>query len=109
MQTFRLAVKDKGRTVLPSALQKACGFAPGAELIARTLGQGRFLVETQDVVLERIWSGVPADREDNGVDALQEWRLVSDAERSEHLSSPDLPDEATSQLRGAQLLSDLGL
>jgi len=109
MQIFRLSVKDKGRTVLPSALQKACGFAPGTELIARTLGQGQFLVETHDAVLERIRSGVQADSEDNGVDALQEWRLASDAERNENLASPDLPDEATSQSRGTQLLSDLGL
>jgi len=91
MQTFRLTVKDKGRTVLPSALQKACGFAPGTELIARTLGQGRFLVETQDVVLERIWSGVSADREDNGVDALQEcvWsRMLSEASISPRPTCP---------------------
>jgi len=110
MQTFHLAVKDKGRTVLPSALQKECGFAPGSELVARTLGPGSFLVETPEAVLARIREGLRDDAlREGGVEALDAWRADSDAQRRERLEQPKLSSERASRRRGQALLDELGL
>ncbi len=89
---FRLSVKDKGRTVLPVALQRECGFGPGVDLFARPLGAGRFVVETADAVLDRIWEGLPAS-EGDAVAELSSWRTESGRSRMAALSSePDADD-----------------
>ena len=109
MTTYRLMVREKGRTVLPADLQRACGFGVGSELVARRLGPGRFVVETTDAVLARIWSGIPEASEESGVDALQAWRTTSATTRDDCLRSAALPDEKTSRAHGARLLDELGL
>lgn len=106
---FRLSVKDKGRTVLPTALQRECGFAVGAELIARPLGPGRFLVETADAVLDRIWSGVPTDGPTDAVAELAAWRTHSSSERMAALSAGAPDADGTETDHGAELLRELGL
>ena len=109
METFRLAVKDKGRTVLPVGLQRACGFAPGADLIARPIGEGRFVVESTDAVLDRIWSRVSDMEVDSAVDGLHEWRTETDQARRSRLEDPELNSEEESDRRATRLLSELGL
>lgn len=110
MQTFHLSVKDKGRTVLPSALQKECGFAPGSDLVARTIGPGSFLVETPEAVLARVRGGLPDDAlNEGGVEALDVWRAGSDAERRSRLEEASYSSERTSRQRGNALLDELGL
>lgn len=109
MTTFRLLVKEKGRTVLPVGLQRACGFAPGAELVARPLGEGRFLVESTDAVLSRIWERAAAGDTEDGVAELSRWRAGTDAHRWDHLEAAELPSEDVSRERAANLLADLGL
>jgi len=114
MPTFRLSVKDKGRTVLPIGLQRACGFAPGAELLARPLGNGRFLVESSDAVLSRIWERAAEDTEDTqdaeaGVAALRAWRTEADTQRWDRLDETELPPDDVSRQRAADLLAELGL
>ena len=109
MTTYRLTVREKGRTVLPADLQRACGFGVGSELVARRLGPGRFVVETVDAVLERIWSGIPEATAESGVDVLHAWRATSDAARDDRLRSAVLPDEETSRARAECLLDDRGL
>jgi len=109
MSDFRLSVKVKGRTVLPVGLQRACGFAPGAKLVARPLGRGRFVVETPEAVLERIWAGIPQNMITDGVADLARWRQITDTERWERLTSPAFPAEEISTERANQLLRSLGL
>lgn len=109
MTTFRLSVKDKGRTVLPIGLQRACGFAPGAELVARPLGEGRFLVESTDAVLARIWERAAASDTEDAIAALHTWRAGTDTRRWDQLEAAELPSEEVSQERAANLLADLGL
>lgn len=110
MEQFRLAVKDKGRTVLPVGLQHACGFSAGAALMARPLGPGRFIVETEDAILDRIWSRLPTERsETDAVEDLARWRETAAAERQTSLETPELGSEADSPEAGARLLQALGL
>lgn len=109
MSDFQLSVKVKGRTVLPVGLQRACGFAPGAKLVARPLGRGCFVVETREAVLERIWAGNSQNTTADGVADLARWRQMSDADRWERLASPEFPAEEVSAERANQLLSALGL
>jgi hypothetical protein len=114
MPAFRLFVKEKGRTVLPMGLQRACGFAPGAELVARPLGEGRFLVESTDAVLSRIWerSAANSNEDDNtedGVAALSSWRAEAGTQSWDRLDAAELPPEDVSRKRAADLLADLGL
>lgn len=109
MNDFQLSVKVKGRTVLPVGLQRACGFAPGAKLVATPLGRGCFVVETREAVLERIWAGIPQNTTTDGVADLARWRQTTDAERWERLASPEIPAEEVSAERANQLLRALGL
>lgn len=115
MELFRLAVKAKGRTVLPAGLQRACGFAPGAQLVARPLGKGRFVVESTDAVLDRIWSGLPLSEQDDVGDGadLDRWRTEADGGRWTRLERPDSDagdvDDGESQRRSARLLGELDL
>lgn len=109
MATYRLSVKDKGRTVLPAALQRECGFAPGSELLARPIGNGQFIVESAEAVLERIWSQLPDHPQSSGVDSLHEWRRDTDEERNAHLTSTAPAPTDESRQRGADLLATLDL
>lgn len=110
MKTFRLAVKDKGRTVLPAGLRQACGFSPGDALRARPIGPGQFIVETDEAVLTRIWSRLPEPHEaSDGVDELSRWRMTSEAARRDLLENPEMTTEAESVRRGTSLLDELGL
>ena len=109
MPTFRLSVKEKGRTVLPIGLQRACGFAPGAELVARPLGDGRFLVESTDAVLSRIWERATDDSTEDGVAALNAWRAHAGTRRWDRLDAAELPPDDVSRKRAADLLAELGL
>lgn len=109
MSDFQLSVKANGRTVLPVGLQRACGFAAGAKLVARPLGRGCFVVETREAVLERIWAGNSQNTTTDGVADLARWRQAADAERWESLASPEFPAEKVSTERANQLLRALGL
>lgn len=109
MTTYRISVKHKGRAVLPVGLQKACGFAPGDDLVARPLGQGRFIVESTSAIMERIWSQVPDGGTDDALTSFEEWRATSDEARRAELDSPMVGSTAESRRRGAKLLAEFGL
>lgn len=95
--------------VLPVALQRACGFGPGDELVVRPIGPGRFVVESTNAVLERIWSSAPQGPSVDAVETLEGWRTESDAQRREEFDAPRLPSEKESDRRAARLLSEFGL
>lgn len=109
MTTYRISVKHKGRAVLPVGLQQACGFAPGDDLVARPLGQGRFLVESSSAIMERIWSQVPHGGTDDAEKSFDEWRAESDDARRAELDAPMVGSTAASRRRGAALLAEFGL
>jgi bifunctional DNA-binding transcriptional regulator/antitoxin component of YhaV-PrlF toxin-antitoxin module len=102
--TFSFEVKEKGRVVLPAGLRRACGFEVGSRLVARSLGPGQAIVETADAVMERIWSGVPAEPVD-AVGALWEWR----AEEAERMTQSASPPDAGVAGAGQAMLRKLGL
>lgn len=107
MTTFRFEVKDKGRVVLPAGLRAACDFSTGTELVARPLGPGRFVVETDAVILERIWAGRP-EMVTDAVDELAKWRSAVGTDRWQALSS-ETADDGHSEERSAAALRALGL
>ncbi len=108
MSVFHFEVKDKGRVVLPAALRAECAIDTGTELVARSVAPGCFIVETMDVVLDRIWAGAT----DSGVEAvvdLERWHTEADAARWERLSSEPADDDGESAARSAAALHALGL
>lgn len=104
---FKLHVKDKGRTVLPVALRAACGFDTGATLIARQVGPGRAVVETEAAVLDRLWSR-NVDHDVDGVEALKEMR-AADIELVESRAHESADGDENSGARAAAMLAALGL
>lgn len=109
MTTYRISVKHKGRAVLPVGLQKACGFAPGDDLVARPLGEGRFIVESTNAIMERIWSQVPEGSPQDATESLEEWRAESTKGRRAEIESPVSGSTPESRRRGARLLAEFGL
>jgi hypothetical protein len=77
-------------------------------LIARPLGPGRFIVETADSVLERIWSGIPDEGSSDATESLGEWRSDSTTQRMAQLGNGP-QDDGGPNVSGEQLLSSLGL
>ncbi len=108
VDAYRIIVKEKGRVVLPIALQRACGFAPGDELVARPIGAGRFVVESGDAILSRIWSRLPEESIGDTGD-LATWRHESDSARRSSLESPEFEATPESNRRTSRLLAEFGL
>lgn len=104
---FELHVKDKGRTVLPVALRDACGFETGVTLIARQIGPGQAIVETENSILERMWSRNVEDGTD-GVEALRAMRAADNELLTTRAQDTGEGDD-DSDARGAALLEALGL
>jgi len=105
MHIIELNVKEKGRTVLPVELQKACGFKPGDTLVVEEISEGRFIVETRERKIQSLWElAVASQSAPNTEDFLRE-RFEDEEERFERLSNPTLRSTAESDKRGAALLA----
>ena len=107
--TYTLAVKDKGRTVLPIELRHACGVESGDTLSAHQIADGVFVIETRAAILRRLQSGtkvVEGDR--GGVADLAAWRAATEEDRLEHLLVPVEVDESTLAQRRTALLEAIG-
>jgi hypothetical protein len=65
------------------------------------------VVETEAVVLERIWAGRP-EMDTDAVDELAKWRLAGGADRWQKLST-EPADDGHSAERSAAALRALGL
>lgn len=109
MKGYTITVKEKGRTVLPVALQRAGNFGPGDSLVARVLPEGGILLETRRQVLERIWASMENLDGLDGVAELKKRRIERDAARRQRLERPQFADDAESERRSAALLALLGL
>lgn len=105
MSIIELNVKEKGRTVLPVELQKACGFKPGDTLIVEEISEGRFIVETKERKIQSLWEKAISSDASPATEGLLRKRSEDEAERLERLSKPTFPPAKESDKRGAALLA----
>ena len=109
VKTYTLAVKDKGRTVLPIELRHACGVDAGDTLSARQIADGVFVVETRAAILQRLQSGAEAVGVGcGGVEDLVAWRSASEEDRLERLTASAEVDEDILAQRRTALLEAIG-
>lgn len=105
MSIIELNVKEKGRTVLPVELQRACGFKPGDTLIVEEISKGRFIVETRERKIQSLWELAVASHSSPTTQELLQRRSEEEKERLERLSNPTFLSVDESDKRGAALLA----
>lgn len=105
MGIIELNVKEKGRTVLPVELQKACGFKPGDTLIVDEISEGRFIVETRERKIQSLWELAMSSNSSPTTEELLRKRSEDEEERLERLSSPTYSSAGESDKRAAALLA----
>ena len=106
----------KGRVVLPAAVRRAARLDEGTEVVARTEGDGRVIIETVASVRARIWAAAPPDAglDSAGLDSSADVRLMRDedghaSDAASARRSREFRSEPDSENAGAALLSHLGL
>ena len=105
MSIIELNVKEKGRTVLPVELQKACGFKPGDTLIVQEISEGRFIVETRERKIQSLWEkALSSDASPTTEDLLRK-RSKDEAGRLKRLTNPTFSAQEESDERAAALLA----
>ncbi|MBI3429756.1 MAG: AbrB/MazE/SpoVT family DNA-binding domain-containing protein [Actinobacteria bacterium] len=104
MSIVELNVKEKGRTVLPVELQKACGFKPGDTLIVEEISDGRFVVETRERKIQSLWEKAMTSDASTSTKQLLRKRSNEEKERLEKLSNPTFRSDAESKKSAASLL-----
>ena len=97
--------------VLPAAVRRAAGIPDGAQVIARSIGPGRIVIETIDAVRDRVWS---ASSDSAGVDSTTDIRAlreedINTADRAAQARSRVEDDTTESDAVGLSLLAHLGL
>lgn len=105
MSLIELNVKEKGRTVLPVELQKACGFKAGDTLIVDEISEGRFIVETRERKIQSLWELAVAAEMAPSTEELLRKRSEGEKDRFERLSNPTYSSTTESNKRGAALLA----
>jgi len=105
MSIIELNVKEKGRTVLPVELQKACGFKPGDTLVVDEISEGRFIVETRERKIQSLWELAIAPQSAPSTEDLLRERSKDEKDRFERLSNPTYTSAAESNKNGAALLA----
>lgn len=105
MSIIELNVKEKGRTVLPVELQKACGFKPGDTLIVEEISEGRFIVETRERKIQSLWERAVSSNASPTTEELLRKRSDDEKERLERLSKPTYSSAKESDKRAAALLA----
>lgn len=104
-------VGEKGRVVLPAAVRRAAGILEGAEVVARTDGEGRIVIETVESIKRRVRGFAP---EPSGADSTEDVRRmreqdVAESDAAATRRSRPACSEQESQAAGASLLARLGL
>ena len=102
---------EKGRVVLPAAVRRAAGIDEGAEVVARTDGDGRLVIETVESIKRRVWGFAP---ELSGIDPREDIRRmrqqdIEDSDSAAARRSNPVGTEQESWAVGAALLVHLGL
>lgn len=107
MSIIELNVKEKGRTVLPVELQKACGFKPGDTLVVEEISKGRFIVETRERKIQSLWELTVSAKSEPSTEDLLRTRSEEEVERFKRLANPNYSLTKESEKRGAALLAAL--
>lgn len=104
-------VGEKGRVVLPVAVRRAAGIGAEDEVVARSDGQGRLVIETVASIKARVRAAAPAPSGLDTVADVREMRqgdvALSDAAAARRPSPK--ASEADSDAVGAALIARLGL
>lgn len=107
--SFRVGVK--GRVVLPVAVRRAAGIGADDEVVARSDGDGRLVIETVASIKARVRAAAPAPSGLDTVADVREMRQDDAALTDAAAARRSFPEgsEADSDAVGAALIAHLGL
>lgn len=108
MRGYAITIKEKGRTLLPSALQRAGNFGPGDTLIAQINDDGDIVLVNRRRVLEKLWASMEVSDDSDAVADLKQTRIEGDAARLERLVNFEIHDEKDLMDRTFALLARTG-
>lgn len=93
MRGYSVTIKEKGRTLLPVALQRAGNFGPGDTFIAHVNDEGDIVLVNRRRVLERMWEAMEVAKDTEAVADLKKVRAEGDAARRHNLENFEVQDE----------------
>jgi len=105
--TATVSLGAKGRVLIPIAVRHAAELTDGAELVVRSDGPGRIVVETRDAVQARVWADAPTP---TGLDTTADVRAARDEDAAvSDRQSAERSAATTDDGAGDRLLAPLGL
>lgn len=108
MKGYSISIKEKGRTLLPVALQRAGNFGPGDTFIAQVNDDGDIVLVNRRRVLERMWASMEVSEDFDAVVDLKKVRVEGDTARRQYLENFEVQDEKDLMERTAALLTRMG-
>ena len=105
MKSYTISIKEKGRTLLPVALQRAGNFGPGDTLIAQVNDEGEIVLVNRRRVLEKMWASMEVSGDFDAVDDLKKARVEGDTARRQRLENFEILDEKGLMERTSALLA----
>lgn len=105
MKGYAITIKEKGRTLLPVALQRAANFGPGDTFIAQVNDEGDILLVNRRRALERMWASMELSDDFDAVTDLKKARVAGDDARLQRLESFEVVDEKELEERTTALLA----
>ncbi len=105
MKGYSVSIKEKGRILLPVALQRAGNFGPGDTFIAQVNEDGDIVLVNRRRVLERLWASMEVSEDSDAVANLKKVRVEGDSARRQRLEHFEVHDEKDLMERTAALLA----
>lgn len=105
MKGYSVSIKEKGRILLPVALQRAGNFGPGDTFIAQVNDDGDILLVNRRRVLERMWASMEVSEDSDVVADLKKVRVEGDTARRQRLDDFEVQDEKDLMERTTALLT----
>lgn len=105
MKGYSVSVKEKGRILLPVALQRAGNFGPGDTFIAQVNDEGDIVLVNRRRVLERMWASMEVPEDLDAVADLKKVRVAGDTARRQRLENFEVQDEKDLMERTTALLA----
>ncbi|MDH6133912.1 bifunctional DNA-binding transcriptional regulator/antitoxin component of YhaV-PrlF toxin-antitoxin module [Kitasatospora sp. MAA4] len=68
----RTRIGQRGKMVIPVAIQNTVHVGEGTEVVIRSLGEGTFIVETLDAVKRRLRAAAPVGDGDSAAEARED-------------------------------------
>jgi bifunctional DNA-binding transcriptional regulator/antitoxin component of YhaV-PrlF toxin-antitoxin module len=100
-----MPIREKGRTLLPVALQRAANFGPGDIFIAQVNDEGDILLVNRRRALERMWASMEPSDDFDPVADLKRARVTGDNARRQRLETFEVEDEKELEARTTALLT----